>query len=89
VRITGASGGIGSYGVQLAASLGAHVTGVCSSAKLDHVAALGAHHVIDYSRDDWADGMRRYDLSLDIAGDPPVSRLLVTDAARNGCLRRR
>jgi NADPH:quinone reductase-like Zn-dependent oxidoreductase len=75
VLITGASGGVGSYAVQLAASLGADVTGVCSSAKLDHVAALGAHHVIDYSRDDWADGTRHYDLILDIAGNPPVSRL--------------
>ncbi|WP_244246930.1 NAD(P)-dependent alcohol dehydrogenase [Nocardioides euryhalodurans] len=75
VLITGASGGVGSYAVQLAASLGADVTGVCSSAKLDHVAALGAHHVIDYSRDDWADGTRRYDLILDIAGNPPVGRL--------------
>ncbi len=75
VLITGASGGVGSYAVQLAATLGAKVTGVCSSSKLDHVAALGAHHVIDYSRDDWADGTRRFDLILDIAGNPPVSRL--------------
>ncbi len=75
VLITGASGGVGSYAVQLAASLGAEVTGVCSSTKLDHVAALGAHHVIDYSHDDWADGTRHYDLILDIAGNPPVSRL--------------
>ena len=75
VLITGASGGVGSYAVQLAASLGADVTGVCSSAKLDHVSALGAHHVIDYSHDDWADGTRHYDLILDIAGNPPVSRL--------------
>lgn len=75
VLVTGASGGVGSYAVQLAASLGAEVTGVCSGAKLDHVAALGASHVIDYSREDWADGTRRYDLILDIAGNPPVSRL--------------
>ena len=75
VLITGASGGVGSYAVQLAVSLGAEVTGVCSSVKLDHVAALGAHHVIDYSHDDWADGTRHYDLILDIAGNPPVSRL--------------
>ncbi len=75
VLITGASGGVGSYAVQLAASMGAEVTGVCSSTKLDHVAALGAHHVIDYSHDDWADGTRHYDLILDIAGNPPVSRL--------------
>jgi NADPH:quinone reductase-like Zn-dependent oxidoreductase len=75
VLVTGASGGVGSYAVQLAASLGAEVTGVCSSSKLDHVAALGAHHVIDHAHDDWADGTRRYDLVLDIAGNPPVSRL--------------
>ncbi len=75
VLITGASGGVGSYAVQLAANLGADVTGVCSSAKVDHVTALGAHHVIDYSREDWADGTHRYDLILDIAGNPPVSRL--------------
>ena len=75
VLVTGASGGVGSYAVQLAVSMGAEVTGVCSSAKLDHVTALGAHHVIDHSRDDWADGTRRYDLILDIAGNPPVRRL--------------
>lgn len=75
VLVTGASGGVGSYAVQLAASLGAEVTGVSSGAKLDHVATLGAHHVIDYSREDWADGTRRYDLILDVAGNPPVSRL--------------
>ncbi len=75
VLITGASGGVGSYAVQLAANLGADVTGVCSSAKVDHVTALGAHHVIDYSREDWADGTHRYDLILDIAGNPPVSQL--------------
>ena len=75
VLITGASGGVGSYAVQLAANLGADVTGVCSSAKVDHVTALGAHHVIDYSREDWADGTHRYDLILDIACNPPVSLL--------------
>jgi NADPH:quinone reductase-like Zn-dependent oxidoreductase len=75
VLITGASGGVGSYAVQLAAGMGAEVTGVCSAAKVDHVTALGAHHVLDYTRDDWADGTRRYDLILDIAGNPPVSRL--------------
>lgn len=75
VLVTGASGGVGSYAVQLAASLGAEVTGVCSSAKVDHVTALGAHHVLDYTRDDWADGTRRYDLILDVAGNPSVRRL--------------
>jgi NADPH:quinone reductase-like Zn-dependent oxidoreductase len=75
VLVTGASGGVGSYAVQLAVSMGAEVTGVCSRAKLHHVTALGAHHVLDYTRDDWADGTRRYDLILDVAGDPSVRRL--------------
>ena len=75
VLVTGASGGVGSYAVQLARILGAEVTGVCSTAKLDYVRQLGAHHVIDYSNSDWADGTRRYDLILDIAGNPPIKRL--------------
>jgi NADPH:quinone reductase-like Zn-dependent oxidoreductase len=75
VLVTGASGGVGSYAVQLARSLGAEVTGVCSTGKVDHVAALGAHHVLDRTREDWADGTRRYDLILDIAGNPSLRRL--------------
>lgn len=75
VLVTGASGGVGSYAVQLAVSMGAEVTGLGSRAKLDHVTALGAHHVLDYARDDWADGTRRYDLILDVAGNPSVRRL--------------
>jgi NADPH:quinone reductase-like Zn-dependent oxidoreductase len=75
VLVTGASGGVGGYAVQLAVAMGAEVTGVSSSAKLGHVTALGAHHVIDRTRDDWADGTRHYDLILDVAGNPPVSRL--------------
>ena len=75
VLVTGASGGVGSYAVQLARILGADVTGVCSTAKLDYVTGLGAQHVIDYAHDDWADGTRRYDIILDIAGSPPVHRL--------------
>jgi NADPH:quinone reductase-like Zn-dependent oxidoreductase len=75
VLVTGASGGVGSYAVQLARSLGAEVTGVCSTAKLEYVTRLGAHRVIDYNSGDWADGTRRYDLILDIAGNPPIHRL--------------
>ncbi len=75
VLVTGASGGVGSYAVQLATTFGADVTGVCSTGKVDYVTRLGAHHVIDYDHADWADGTRRYDLILDIAGSPPVHRL--------------
>ncbi len=75
VLVTGASGGVGSYAVQLAAALGAEVTGVCSTAKTGLVRSLGAAHVIDYTQDDFADGAHRYDLIIDIAGNPALSRL--------------
>lgn len=75
VLILGASGGVGSYAVQLAKAAGAVVTGLCSTAKMDFVRALGADHVIDYTQRDFADGAERYDLILDIAGNPTLSRL--------------
>jgi len=75
VLIIGASGGVGSYAVQIAKALGAEVTGVSSTSKLDLVASLGADHVIDYSQDDFANGEMRYDLILDTGGDSTLPRL--------------
>jgi len=73
--IIGASGGVGSYAVQIATALGAEVTGVCSTSKLDLVRSIGADHVIDYSQDDFANGETRYDLILDTGGNSTLSRL--------------
>jgi NADPH:quinone reductase-like Zn-dependent oxidoreductase len=75
VLILGASGGVGTYAVQLAKSLGAEVTGVCSAGKAALVRSLGADHVLDYAADDFADGSQRYDVILDIGGNPTLSRL--------------
>jgi NADPH:quinone reductase-like Zn-dependent oxidoreductase len=75
VLILGASGGVGSYAVQIAKAFGAEVTGVCSTAKLDLVRALGADHVIDYTVTDLADDPQRYDVILDIGGNRSLSVL--------------
>lgn len=75
VLVIGASGGVGSYAVQLAKALGGEVTGVAGTEKRDLVRSLGADHVIDHSQADFADGTSRYDLILDIAGNPRLSRL--------------
>ncbi len=75
VLVIGASGGVGSFAVQLAKALGASVTGVASGAKLDAVRALGADHVVDYTTTRVDETDRRYDLIIDIGGRNPISRL--------------
>ena len=75
VLIIGASGGVGSYAVQMAKAFGAEVTGVCSTAKVDLVRSLGADHVLDYTIDDYTDGSRHYDLVLSIGGNSSIPRL--------------
>lgn len=75
VLVIGAAGGVGTLTVQVAKAFGAVVTGVCSTTKMDLVRSIGADEVIDYTRQDFTDGTRRWDVIVDTAGRRPVSRL--------------
>jgi NADPH:quinone reductase-like Zn-dependent oxidoreductase len=74
VLINGAAGGVGTFAVQIAKVWGAEVTGVCSSRNIDLVRSIGADHVIDYTREDFTLGAKRYDLMLDLIGNHPLSK---------------
>jgi NADPH:quinone reductase-like Zn-dependent oxidoreductase len=82
VLLIGASGGVGTYAVQIAKAFGANVTGVCSTKKVEMVRSIGADHVIVYTREDFAEGDQRYDLILDIGGNSTLSRLRRALASR-------
>ncbi|HEY2314863.1 MAG TPA: NAD(P)-dependent alcohol dehydrogenase [Streptosporangiaceae bacterium] len=75
VLVIGASGGVGTFAVQIAKAYGADVTGVCSTTKTDLVQSIGADHVIDYTRADFADGAHRYDVIIDTGGNRQLRQL--------------
>ncbi|MCC5950853.1 MAG: NAD(P)-dependent alcohol dehydrogenase [Acidimicrobiia bacterium] len=75
VAVVGASGGVGTFAVQIAAARGAEVTGVCSGTKADLVRSLGAGHIIDYTTDTLDPSRARYDVIIDIGGSTPLAAL--------------
>jgi NADPH:quinone reductase-like Zn-dependent oxidoreductase len=75
VLIIGAAGGVGTLAVQIAKAFGAEVTGVCSGTKMDLVRSIGADDVIDYTRESFVEGSRRWDVIVDTAGRRPLSQL--------------
>ena len=75
VLVNGAGGGVGTYAVQIAAALGAEVTGVCSTRNAELVRSIGAAHVVDYAREDFTGGRTHYDVILDNVSSLPLTRL--------------
>src|SRR5207237_6700757 len=84
VLINGASGGVGTFAVQIAKAFGADVTGVCSTRNVDMVRRIGADHVIDYTRENFTAGATHYEVILDIVGNHPWSavRRVLTDSGK-------
>lgn len=83
VLINGAAGGVGTFAVQIAKALGAEVTGVCSTRNVDTIRSIGADHVIDYTKDDFVESGRRYDVMIDNVGNRSLSDCRKA-LARNG-----